>query len=123
MTRDELIERMAEAIFLSDYDNTLLRYDTQPEHAKTFHRRRARAALDSFTTEEYLSAVRPGWVAVPEKPTPEMVRAGRQSLRNGGLLPAYTDKGDGGQTSILQYLLEPCWQNMLAARPEETSDG
>ena len=56
-----------------------------------------------------------GLAIVPIEPTEEMCDAGRQSLRNNGLMPAFTDKGSAGQEPILKHLLRPAYKAMLKA--------
>lgn len=54
-------------------------------------------------------------VVVPREATDEMCAAGRQALRKGGLMPAYTDTGSAGQMPVLQFLLRDAWAAMIAA--------
>jgi len=50
------------------------------------------------------------------EPTEAMVTAGRKALRDGGLLPAYTDDPHNGQTPIIAVLLrENAWPAMIVA--------
>lgn len=95
MTRDELIKRIA--------------------YAAVIRREDAEAALDSFTPQEYLSAVRPGWVAVPAEPTDEMANAWsalamdriKRRLKNDDDCPGAVE---GAKQS---------YRAMIAARPKE----
>lgn len=52
-------------------------------------------------------------VLVPREATDEMISAGRDALRAGGLLPAYTDSGKNGQLPIMAVLLKDAWASMV----------
>lgn len=60
-----------------------------------------------------------GFRLLPKEATEEMKRAGRKSLRESGLMPAYTDQGPTGQTPVMQHLLGPAWSAMAAAFEEK----
>lgn len=54
------------------------------------------------------------------EPSEDMASLGRAALREGGLLPAYTDKGSSGQTPILHTLIrDNLWPAMIDAAIRE----
>lgn len=54
------------------------------------------------------------------EPTEAMVDAGRQALRDAGLLPAYTDAGGSGQPPLMAHMLRTAaWPAMITAALED----
>jgi hypothetical protein len=83
-----------------------------------FHEPHAWPEIDRFI--EFLQVLEAsGFKLVGPEPSDEMKAAARQSLRDGGLLPSYTDesKGPNPQPPILQALLGPALEKAYAASP------